>query len=475
MLWRDEDGFILAYATLVLIVLMGFAILAVDASRYKSHHTQLQKAADAAALAAAAELDRHADSLDRATAAITNLVNNELRNRSPFGTTASTGIPIDVGTDVRFLESLPATDDQPTQNVTNDPAKARFVEVQITRGDQGTILNTILPIKAIAGPSGQNNAAAAAVAVAGFDTVVCKFNPLYMCNPLEGTGTTIDQWVENPNLRRKMIKLKSNAQAAPGNFNYLQPPVGNPGASGLSEMIAVKEPNTCFQQSGVYTKPGNMIGVRDAFNVRFDIYNADMGKFGPGKNGTGGNPAYAPAPSVRKGWVPKNTRNPDWCTVEKPTVPDPTQGVGLPLDAGMETAIIGNGAWDLNAYWQANYKTAPPQQFSSRWEAYKYEVSNQALLIAPSGSGETSAPQCFKNTATNADRRALYGAVINCIEHQGEMNGAAGPLPVEAFAKFFLLQPVDDPGGGDSIVYAELTEIIKPPNDVVHDIVQLYR
>src|SRR5215218_7569362 len=345
MLWRDEEGFILVYATLVLIALMGFAILAVDASRYKSHHTQLQKAADAAALAAAAELDRHADSLDRATAAITNIVNNELRNRSPFGTTASTGIPINVGTDVRFLENLPATDDQPTQNVTNDPAKARFVEVQITRGDQGTILNTILPITAIAGPSGQNNASAAAVAVAGFDTVVCKFNPLYMCNPFEGTGNTIDQWAENPDLRRKMIKLKSNAQAAPGNFNYLKPPVGNPGAAGLNEMIAVKEPNTCFQQSGVFTKPGNMIGVRDAFNVRFDIYNADMKK-------SKGDAAYAPAPSVRKGWIPKNDKNPDWCDVQKPG-PFKTQaeqdaqnlkGMGMPLDAAMETAIIGNGA-----------------------------------------------------------------------------------------------------------------------------------
>src|SRR5215210_6368809 len=110
MLWRDEEGFILVYATLVLIALMGFAILAVDASRYKSHHTQLQKAADAAALAAAAELDRHADSLDRAKTAIATIVNDQLKNRSPFGTSGNAGIPIDVGTDVRFFENLPPSD-----------------------------------------------------------------------------------------------------------------------------------------------------------------------------------------------------------------------------------------------------------------------------------------------------------------------------------------------------------------------------
>jgi Flp pilus assembly protein TadG len=487
--WRDEDGFVLVYVTLVFVTLIGFAILAVEASRYKSHQTQLQKAADAAALAAAAELDRSSDSIERATRAIESIVNVQMKNRSPFGRFGTTGIQINVATDVRFLEDLPASDNNAIVNTTADPTKAHYVEVQITRAAQGTLLDTILPIKVVGGAQASNTAEAAAVAVAGFDSVVCKFTPLYMCNPLEGTGHTIEEWVTNPALKRKMIVLKSNVQPAPGNFNYLQPPVGNPGAAGLNEMIANRTPNTCFRQSGVYTKPGEMTGLRDAFNVRFDIYNADMGKFGPKGNNPGA-AAYAPAPSVRKGWKPKGGKG-DWCNLEPGTGADgkdetfqppvnPGQGQALPLDDPKPVAptIIGNGNWNLNDYWLNNYGTLPPHQFETRWDAYKYEVANHALLAKTHPvTKETSAPQCFKQPAQEgADRRAIYGAIINCQEHQSEMNGAAGPLPVEAFAKFFFLQPVGAPP--DDNVYVELVEIINPrntSNDIVHDIVQLYR
>src|SRR5687768_97145 len=97
---RDEEGYILVYATFLILPLLGFAFLAVEASRYKDHHTQLQKAADAAALAAAAELDRSPQSIERATNAINNIVAGTMQNASPFGTQAKDGIPFNVATDV---------------------------------------------------------------------------------------------------------------------------------------------------------------------------------------------------------------------------------------------------------------------------------------------------------------------------------------------------------------------------------------
>jgi Flp pilus assembly protein TadG len=81
-LWDDTSGVILPYVTLMLVVIVGMAALALDGARYMSLQTQLQNAADALALAGAAELDRLPDSEERALRAVQNLVSNS----SLFGT-----------------------------------------------------------------------------------------------------------------------------------------------------------------------------------------------------------------------------------------------------------------------------------------------------------------------------------------------------------------------------------------------------
>src|SRR5438128_12641182 len=75
-LWGDTDGVILPYVTVMLVVIVGVSVLALDGSRYMSLQTQLQNGADALALAGAAELDQKLDSITRATNAINNLVTN---------------------------------------------------------------------------------------------------------------------------------------------------------------------------------------------------------------------------------------------------------------------------------------------------------------------------------------------------------------------------------------------------------------
>src|SRR6185436_4585386 len=74
---RDDRGAVLIYVTLVMPVLVGFALLAVDAARLQNLQTSLQKGADALALAGAAELDRKPTAIERADAAIANLVSNK--------------------------------------------------------------------------------------------------------------------------------------------------------------------------------------------------------------------------------------------------------------------------------------------------------------------------------------------------------------------------------------------------------------
>src|SRR5947199_10783699 len=81
-LLHGRTGAVGIYAALLLPVLAGTALLAVDASRLFNLQTALQKGADALALAGAAELDRKPNSITRANAAIASLV----VNKDKFGT-----------------------------------------------------------------------------------------------------------------------------------------------------------------------------------------------------------------------------------------------------------------------------------------------------------------------------------------------------------------------------------------------------
>src|SRR6267154_4104537 len=82
-LWEDTSGVILPYVTLLLVVIIGTSLLALDGARLMGLQTQLQNAADAYALAGAAELDRLPDSIDRANRAIDILMKN--RNSEDVG------------------------------------------------------------------------------------------------------------------------------------------------------------------------------------------------------------------------------------------------------------------------------------------------------------------------------------------------------------------------------------------------------
>src|SRR5215471_20345154 len=76
--WGDCEGVVLPYVAIMLGVIIGLSALALDGSRLMSVQTQMQNAADALALAGAAELDRRPDSIIRAEAAIHNLLANPI-------------------------------------------------------------------------------------------------------------------------------------------------------------------------------------------------------------------------------------------------------------------------------------------------------------------------------------------------------------------------------------------------------------
>jgi len=84
-LWRDNDGVILPYVAIMLGVIIGLSALALDGSRLMSVQTRLQNAADALALAGAAELDRRPDSIVRARMAVQDLIKNPISGAPGIG------------------------------------------------------------------------------------------------------------------------------------------------------------------------------------------------------------------------------------------------------------------------------------------------------------------------------------------------------------------------------------------------------
>src|SRR5437016_11656923 len=100
--WNDTSGVILPYMTVMLVVIVGLSVLALDGARLRSLQAQLQDGADALALAGAAELDRLPDDETRARTAIERLLTNSTR----FGSGANRTITV---SNIQFYRRLPAS------------------------------------------------------------------------------------------------------------------------------------------------------------------------------------------------------------------------------------------------------------------------------------------------------------------------------------------------------------------------------
>jgi Flp pilus assembly protein TadG len=501
--WRDTSGVILPYVTLLLVVIVGTSVLALDGARYMSLQSQLQNGADALALAGAAELDQTSNAITRATNAINNLVTNS----TIFGTGDAANVQV---SSIQFLSSLPASDATAISaaNVTTDPTLAQFVRVTVTP----VTLNTILPATFF---GGTNSVTAGAEATAGFpNEVVCNFPPVFICNPYETSGmsdaaatSAFRTAMATPATLQQQLRV-DDSKTGPGQFGFLIPPDGCTGASCLQDWIARTSPQACYSKASVSLNTGMKTAVNAAFNVRFDI---KTGSLTPSA-------AYAPATNVRKGWTLQNNKT-DWCsfsqaalssgwTYTTPTywnnanacgqntssAPSPKAPMALPRDTGFITGTLtgiqGDGNWNCDAYWKNNHTSSAPSGCTasnptiSRYQVYQYELNNAGVLneasqykAATCTTPETGSPQCGVGTGVSTpDRRNIVVAVINCLAHSAQMTGGstAQNIPVAAFAKYFMTQPVGD--DGTNYVYGEFTGYATAKDGIkILDQVQLNR
>jgi hypothetical protein len=262
--------------------MFGFAALAVDFSRLGTTHTQARSAAEAAALAAASQLDGTADAITRATNAAmsTPLVQNEQNLAQSPGTVTISSL--------RFLNGLPAGTPNLPGNpaeldpyVTTDPLEARFVEATTETLTQSNFFASAI--------GGGTTTTTSATAVAGFTQVVCQRTPLAVCNPAEantiGAPFDIAQW------KGRQVLAKASGPSSswvPGDFGLVDID-GLQGTPAIADALAATEPDVCIR-AVVDLKPGQTEGARQAFNTRFDMYsNPFFG--GNAKN----DPRYRPA------------------------------------------------------------------------------------------------------------------------------------------------------------------------------------
>jgi hypothetical protein len=273
--------------------------------------------------------------------------------------------------------------------------------------------------------------------------------------------------------------------------------LGN-GANALRDAIGMVSPYACFRQNGVDTEPGFIASVRDAMNVRFDIYNASMSSV---KN----NANFRPARNVRKGYLASGGGGGAACNAA--LAEDPNQAMGLPRDNcfGTDTCPymegrMGDGTWDFDKYWTFNHTTATGERtrptvdgaaasnanLPSRYDVYRYEIdqgfvgdqSGQAATPPPANP-EVGGPTCSSSTTSDTpDRRIFYAAIVNCQANLPPAlplgPGSQSGVPVAAFAKFFVTQPVE---GSQDEIMAEIVELVTPGGVGGHnfDEVQLYR
>jgi len=262
------------------------------------------------------------------------------------------------------------------------------------------------------------------------------------------------------------------------------------GASALGKLLGyTNPPGDCVDVTAPTTQPGSMASVINDFNTRFDIFdNGDSNNCYSGS-------LCAPSDNSRKDVVQQGDQtsatslakqdcgfttgggkgwkisggayrppSPATCTSliaggtscradgDKAKYPD---AMGYPRDfkhawnnPGMTSDRIGDGTWDIDAYWRVNQGAAWAGQvatgvagrsYPTRYEIYKWERSNPRAPAVVEGTTAFQAPMCRPGASpggTQPDRRIIPVAVVNCTG----LSGSKQVTPID-WIDAFLVEP----------------------------------
>jgi Flp pilus assembly protein TadG len=502
----DKRAAVAPTVALSLFALIGVGGIAFDYARMASLDTELQDAADQAALAGATQLDQQAGAVARATAAAQGLLANQtlMANDSNVAN-MSVGVQTVLFYATKAAAEAANGTDCPTTNAI-DPtaltadATARFICVRTV---DRVARYALTPV--VAAFSSGN---IAAMAVAGLGTAICKTPPVMICNPQE-TSTNLNfdaSGLAGVGLRLVTVGGGSGSWA-PGNFGYLDSNGGSNGAPGLREALGWgTPPGDCIAQSGVDTKPGATVTVTDALNTRFDIYDSNGSCPSPGSCGASINSVKDVVRAANaSGGNACKLHNQGWqlpsgyygetavsATTPLPTTTTPT-AMGHPRDmchlasSGGCTGPIGTGLWDRDAYFRTNYGWASGVWESNtgltasatRYQVYKWEYEHRGQTIGgvqilgqnppnPVTPASTlvkqGQPVCSQTEGYGSgvvpggatpDRRRISVAVVNCTAES--VNGSEDDLTVVKWIDVFLVEPsLNRAQTNNGEVYAEV-------------------
>lgn len=503
---RDSRGAVAAVYAIALPALIMVGGVAFDYSRMVSMDTELQTAADSAALAGVTQLDGKDGARAKAIAAAQNWVNNWSLMAQSAGKITLTA------TNVTFYSSA-----ESSTPVTTD-AEAKVMEVTI---DPRTVVYTLTPVMDAFGPTLQ------ASARAGIGSAICKIPPLMMCTDDTATLT--------PGKGLQLVAGGGNSWT-PGNFGYLE--VAGPGANKLEKALGGNIPlNDCTSTEAITTEPGAQVSVTDAINTRFDIFESSLvsycaasgGKCSPAQNvrkdvshvsftaGGNGNGNGNNGNNGNGGGSAGNcgtTGNDPWTLAPAAGqyLPDATTGVQAttPLAMGHPRDIchaksmsgtctggrLGDGAWDRTTYLTTNYpvtadRTALQTAATglgfgmlaslTRYQMYKAEIAALSTLapaatkrsVFSSGNGGNAktyysylAPQCAvpaTPSTVQLDRRLSAIAVVDCNDYNGKVvSGKATGVKVLKWIEIFFVEPsLDRPRTTKGDIYVEIVREVK--------------
>lgn len=498
-LLENTGGAVAPTVALSLFALIASGGIAFDYARLAAMDTELQQAADQAALAAATQLDGATGACARAAAAAASLLANETRfsnDGSGRAISVASESTCDASGSVRFYQSYDEATDVPGSAATTD-AGAKVVIVQVNARRADYVLTPIV------GAVSSGNIAAEAVA--SLSSAVCKVPPLMFCAPNPDFPQAAD-------IGKGMLLEPGGGGAwVSGNYGYLD--FGN-GASGVKINLGKNnEVAACSDNDeGVPTEPGNQASVTKFLNSRFDLYEPSV----TACNGSTGD--FCPAENVVKDMtrieeIKINTNKTDpqpanpGCGDANATVKsDFAYDAAAPAfsrdsnQSGCTTSDnscpkFGNKDWNKAAYATDKHgmtssalATAVGKDLASlmRWDVYLWELKDKAGRLAPklvsstaefkeqgnSGKGtwtftnKCSYPQPKNGTAVAAganqkDRRLLTVAVVDCTGANGKFDAK-----VLRFADLFLVQPSLDRGTstGKDQIYAEIVRVAERAN-----------
>lgn len=465
---RNQDGFVLVFAAVCIPALIGFLGLAIDGARLMTLDTQLAASADAAALAAASQLDRTDSAIAQAREAANALTNGAAFSRRSRDTPRLS---------LRFAETLSDLRADAGYSLP-DGEGARAVYVEVTTGAY-TLTTSLLQF--VGTPIRRK-------AVAEAQYYACDVTPLLLCqaDPERFAATA------RPG-RQYLLRMDGNI--ADGSVVPLDRP-DDIGSRTTLRNLASDAPAFCYGDNVALRRTIPPRDFDDAVNIRFDRYFNGLAAVASDLA------AFPPAPNVIQG------RHLNACS-SPPTGGDVNPPYHLPRDVAYRvvrpssTYDQGLGDWALTAaygglgeivvtrgideyiLWNHSDKDRGFQD-SLREAATRYDIYLKELGLTPATEGqpvvtrgnalmgktmptggpltgplafvrESPIPICYPGTrpATDARRRILYLSVADCRD----LTTDAARLSRHV-AKVFLTEPAS--GGG---LLVELVALLTPRRD----------